>query len=89
MPQELIFFVPKHENIREWRNGAAWLEHWYLLKCAANEESNQLDKSVLSDQSLSREDSAQADVNLYQVQMSESRVSNLQLFSKFTITRTV
>ena len=27
MVQELIFSAPKHENMCEWGNGAAWLEH--------------------------------------------------------------
>ena len=26
LAQELIFSAPKHENMCEWRNGAAWLE---------------------------------------------------------------
>ena len=27
MAQELIFSAQKYENMRQWRNGAAWLEH--------------------------------------------------------------
>ena len=31
MAQELIFSAQKYENMRHWRNGAAWLEHWVSL----------------------------------------------------------
>ena len=40
MAQELTFSAAKHENMRERRNGAAWLEHWEPNGCIFPKLSN-------------------------------------------------